>query len=327
MKRALLMIAGSMFLFGCNEKLSKVSPSDDVGTLSCTSLDFATVESRVLTPTCVKCHSWSSDFASVNGKVTKIKELVSNGSMPKKGVLTSNQKDTLLKWLDCGASEQKPTSPTSPTSPTPPVTPTPPVACDSVPDFAAVEERVLKPACIECHKGMTDFAKTQKQAKEIDDEIRTNRMPKDRPPLSAEQREAILKWVECGTPETNPTPAPPQQPAPPAPVDPTPVTPPPATPGLGAATYVNIRVKILEPKCLKCHVSGGHAELYDFTTYKDMKGLDIFDLGHPDNSDIIKDVTAVGKDQMPPQKSGIAHLTTEEIALLREWIQLGLPEK
>ena len=82
---------------------------------------------------------------------------------------------------------------------------------------------------------------------------------------------------------------------------------------------------ILSDRCFTCH--GPDATHRQAGIRFDIPGsaASAFVPGHPEQSEMIRRVTATGADRMPPESSGKAKLTPREVDLLRAWITQGAP--
>lgn len=196
-------------------------------------------------------------------------------------------------------------------------------------DFQVIKAGVLENRCYECHssKGrntdpnLETYASVIANLKDIEDDIATNRMPFRRAPLTAEEKEALAKWIAAGAPETvvgkPPSPEEPVPPLPPPAPTPTPAPtpeptppPPPTTGPEPQLDYATVRKQVLEPMCIRCHVppkprAGVNLEDYP-NTLKNIVGIQ----------------EQVEQGLMPPRDS----LTDEQLNLILNWIKAGAPE-
>lgn len=76
-------------------------------------------------------------------------------------------------------------------------------------DFSKVNELIIKPYCIQCHQQpkpaegvlLDSYSNVIATLKFSIEEIQSNRMPFERPPLSDELKKILMDWVEAGAPE------------------------------------------------------------------------------------------------------------------------------
>lgn len=113
--------------------------------------------------------------------------------------------------------------------------------------------------------------------------------------------------------------------------------------GLGAAAtktptelkpeWKAVAALILLPKCSGCHNPDGSAKFLDLSTrqaiFKDRNrvfasGRKLADLENPENSYLLE-VINDPLEPMPPKSSKIPRLNQDEVQVIGEWIQLGLP--
>lgn len=143
-------------------------------------------------------------------------------------------------------------------------------------------------------------------------------------PLGSDQARIIYDWIVSLSPGATPTPAPTLTPTPtpsstvtPAPTatprpgaTPTPNPTPTPTP-VNLATFTYINANILQPKCVSCHgTSGGYSYANYTATLRSVVP------GNP-NASLLYTETASGS--MPKR----TRLTTQEVDLIRSWIQAG----
>ena len=77
-------------------------------------IDFAMVRAQVIEPKCLKCHAADvhkgdvilDTYKDVIDNLYEVRRDILDGSMPKKDVLTPEQKQTILSWIDAGAPEK-----------------------------------------------------------------------------------------------------------------------------------------------------------------------------------------------------------------------------
>jgi hypothetical protein len=88
--------------------------------------------------------------------------------------------------------------------------PNPPNSCSKpIPSYGAVIEPILEQSCITCHgpKGIAGYSEaTYEQVHEQLEPILSQvsgcvMPPPPYPPLTTEQREALLDWLVCGAPD------------------------------------------------------------------------------------------------------------------------------
>jgi uncharacterized membrane protein len=103
------------------------------------------------------------------------------------------------------------------------------------------------------------------------------------------------------------------------PPEPTPITPPEG----GEITFQNTIKPIFESKCGACHSTSNSLKGLDLTTYEGiMQGSEsgaVIITGDPENSLIIIIQTS--------EDGHFAQLTSDELALLEQWIADGAPEE
>lgn len=187
------------------------------------SLGFAEIQSMVFAPKCARCHSGmvgSYDAVIANlSEIGRRVQLSGAGMMPpaSASALSEAEKNALLSWIANGAPlvggdpVEQPSAPPGAPPTTPPVGP-PPVA--PVPParlhFAYVKERVLTPKCARCHSGMvSNYESVLANIREIEDRIQITpddplafmMMPPEKaPPLSQEEKDILLRWIQDGAP-------------------------------------------------------------------------------------------------------------------------------
>lgn len=174
--------------------------------------------------------------------------------------------------------------------------------------FAQIQSSILVPKCVSCHHHANDFGTydaTKAAAADIASRVRSTdpsvMMPRPgSAPLTAEEKNALLRWIDRGTPEDSTSSPPGNSPAP--------QLPPPVEPGLN---FAYVQETALKPKCLSCH--------------HHRNDFDSFEHTRPLLKEIQYRIHAFGtEDQMPPENR--PQLTAEELKLVEDWINAGAPE-
>ena len=187
------------------------------------SVDFQTVKAAVFEQNCVKCHGPTlakagvrvDDYALALANVAAIRAQITAGTMPppapRGSVLTPEQVNLVVAWIDSGAPETSDAvNPTLPPTPPagPPSTPIPGPSAET-PDFAFVSQTVFEPHCVKCHsnetaKGgvnLTVYTNAVRHASKIKEAIETDDMPRRAPPLTPDLKAIVYAWIANGTPE------------------------------------------------------------------------------------------------------------------------------
>lgn len=79
-------------------KKKTFTPSCSGGTPS-----YANEVKSLVSSKCVSCHSSYSSHAGLTANTNKIRETIIDGSMPKNGTLTDDEKNKIICWIDGGA--------------------------------------------------------------------------------------------------------------------------------------------------------------------------------------------------------------------------------
>lgn len=190
--------------------------------------------------------------------------------------------------------------------------------------FDSVYSRVLEQKCQRCHTDsdldVRSYSSVKANASRIAEVVASKQMP--RPPLvlTNDEESLLLDWIRAGAPEFATTDLP-VKPQPEPTATPTPV------PTALEPTYASIRAKIFEPMCLSCHSEFGRAEDVPLDTLAGLLQVPgLINRTNPEDSDLIKAVVKTGRGRMPPERTGLPALTSEEVSVLTEWIRLGTPE-
>ncbi len=177
--------------------------------------------------------------------------------------------------------------------------------------------KVLEPKCIGCHGSsanvnLESIAEVRKHLVQIKRSVLvTQTMPKA-PflPLSDSELELVSAWVKAGGPERpiNGELAP----------DLSPLEP----------TFASIYQKIIAPRCIACHRAGGEAPRVLLNTVAELidSPLEIVLPGNPDESGFMLVIQPGARKKMPPLKSAIGPLDSQEIDAVRAWIAAGAKE-
>ncbi|MEI8136372.1 MAG: hypothetical protein WCH21_03495 [Bacteroidota bacterium] len=90
------------FIFFNCKKNTTTTPNVYASSCSGTK-SFLTNVSPLIQSNCVSCHSSYSTYAGVKSASSSIRSSIVNGSMPKGGSLTDDQKNNIVCWIDAGA--------------------------------------------------------------------------------------------------------------------------------------------------------------------------------------------------------------------------------
>lgn len=90
-------------------------------------------------------------------------------------------------------------------------------------------------------------------------------------------------------------------------------------------TFESVKKVILQPKCLRCHGPGGEAARTPLRTREDLldSPLEIVIPGNPEESGLILVLQEGARKKMPPPKSAIPPVSSEEIDIIAQWILNG----
>jgi uncharacterized membrane protein len=178
--------------------------------------------------------------------------------------------------------------------------------------FAEVREKIFVPFCIQCHVQYGDYTFVQQDLKNIKTAVNQNRMPKNQSPLSSEQKQLLAEWISSGAQNE-------------AVVS---VQPPTAEPQGLQPTWDSLYKNIFVPKCVVCHSPTGPANWVDVSSRAGMTKtlLKHIDFKNIENSNLILRLKDPEEPMPPlPPDSNIPQLTTEEVQIVIEWIEAGLP--
>ena len=179
--------------------------------------------------------------------------------------------------------------------------------------------------CTECHNSYSNYQIVFSKADSILKAVLSDRMPKNKSPLSNELKAILASWVKYGAPNI---------------------------PGLVSEmkplepTFESLLVNVFAPKCLDCHsgiVGAPGPIIYNFSTYMDFiesdknfqfrNGIGLVDQSAPEDSELILLVTDKIEPMPPLKLRGVPpeslpkQLTEDEVNVLIEWIAKGYPEK
>jgi len=180
--------------------------------------------------------------------------------------------------------------------------------------FKLLKDEVLNSKCIACHGNsggvnLESFSSAINHLATIEKTtLQTKTMPKSpMTSLNERQLEILTAWIEAGGPEFSRGQHAPDE--------------------GGETDTLNfnfVKKKILDSKCLTCHVRGGEASGLPFETREDiLNSKNIVVPNKPDQS-LIYTITAPGaRDMMPPYP--MTPLNVEEREIIRKWILNGVP--
>ncbi len=198
----------SFFFFSCNYNHAKntAQQASGVSQLSAQSFDFATVQSNVIAPQCLRCHSAAGgnqgglsleSYQLIRANLNKIYyRSIEKKDMPPTS-LTSDQFSLLKSWIEAGAPEKNNGVNVGPIQG--PIT------------WLVIKKQVLGASCLDCHSGTNSEGHLQLDSA---DEVRKNinaifdsaivkqTMPLEPyPAMSDGQKQALMKWISQGMPD------------------------------------------------------------------------------------------------------------------------------
>lgn len=311
MKKLLLLLT-SLYLSGCNYNLSKVPLSFQEGLSDIpegTILSYQTLNSKIIGPRCLECHSNSGgnsgdvnleSYEKVMGQLGDIKDSVESNRMPKnRAKLSARELNLLVTWINAGGPRDGVTVQTPPVEPTPTPTPVPTPTPTEPPtvvliSYQKVYQEVLRPRCISCHSAegnnrgginLETYENVFAAAAKIDNSIKTGSMPRPKnKPLTTEQKDLILKWIADG-----------------AQFEPTPVV---------VVSYEKVFQEVLRPRCINCHSNaGGNRGGVNLETFENVSAA------------AAKIEETIKSGSMPRPKT--KPLTPEQKDLILKWIAEG----
>lgn len=173
--------------------------------------------------------------------------------------------------------------------------------------FENINNQILKPNCIQCHAGYSDYETVFSERENILDAVLKGRMPKNAPALDDDLKALLNAWVKEGAPAGGGNTAP--------------------VPTKLVATWESLSKKVIFPKCVQCHNPNGQASFLDLSTrqkFFDQRHDLLNNFEDVENSYLIEVITDPDE-PMPPEYSNIERLNEEEVKTLIEWIKKGLP--
>lgn len=176
--------------------------------------------------------------------------------------------------------------------------------------FEEIKKEVLKDNCLGCHGQYNNYSDVVADLPKIQFEVASGSMPDDGV-LADDLKLMLLSWIVAGAPQG-------AAPAEPDPVDDSILTP----------DFNSISKNIIQKKCISCHNPRGRVPWIDFSTRQTMYDLrsDFFDLDNPEESFFLEVVSETDPElAMPPSDSPFERMTDEEIAVVKTWIELGMP--
>ncbi len=161
------ILALTLFIAACAYRVDKTQIGNGNTTLGKpkTPLNFAMVEAAVFEAKCCRCHSNETKnsgnlnletYANVRAALSAIQDDIVSETMPKAPGLPLSEEERvmLLQWIQMGAPEVGPVTPT----PTPTITPTPtpaptpdPPTPGLMPTFSSINSLIIRAKCFDCH--------------------------------------------------------------------------------------------------------------------------------------------------------------------------------
>lgn len=92
--------------------------------------------------------------------------------------------------------------------------------------------------------------------------------------------------------------------------------------------FQSIFKTVIQPQCLSCHESGGKAELLPFESYQDiMNSFEPLIVPEDPNASLFYQVLLPeARRPMPPPRSGLPRVKSDQVDAIRRWIEVGAPE-
>ncbi len=174
--------------------------------------------------------------------------------------------------------------------------------------FKNISDEILKPSCIQCHAGYSDYEAVLNEKDKILTAVLQDRMPKNASALDDYKKSLLKTWVDSGAPLGTG-------------VDPRPST-------KLEPTWNSLSKKVFFPKCVQCHNPNGQASFLDLSTrqkFFEQRDYLLNNFEDVENS-YLMEVLTDPTEPMPPVWSNIERLNEEEIKTVLEWIEKGLPE-
>jgi hypothetical protein len=174
-------------------------------------------------------------------------------------------------------------------------------------NFETINREIMQKSCVKCHKAYGNYDAVFQDRQKIRNSILQNRMPKNAPALSDELKTMIATWVGIGAPRggTNGN-------EPPKELEP---------------TWESLSIKLFFPKCVQCHNPGGQASFLDISTRQKFweQRVELLNNFEDVENSYLFEVINDPDEPMPPAFSGIGILSENEKAIIKEWIEKGLP--
>ncbi|MEM7651955.1 MAG: c-type cytochrome domain-containing protein [Pseudomonadota bacterium] len=361
----LILAAAAMILLGCGDYSEIKTPfSTGAGAQggpdqpkTTTELDFATIRAEILEPHCISCHtnqhdsytSYSVVRLSAFAMLQRMKSSDPVRRMPKDAAaLDPSVIARFEEWVNAGAPEFASEGGSGNTDP---VEPTETIS------FEQIKTQILEPyRCTACHSQYNDYQVVKNSIGSIVTLTGNDRMPlPDKPgksgeapatdnPLTPQDKELLLEWVNQGVPEFSD-----------------------GTSSLVTApeelkpTWISLRNNVIGPKCVRCHSPYGNRgaglaldtfnnildQMRNHGGNKNKERLIVFDdpensrligaiLGRVDSDDPADPDYDNGDDEfffdpMPFNNPfddvlfDVPAVTDEELDTIREWIRRGAP--
>ena len=174
-------------------------------------------------------------------------------------------------------------------------------------DFTQVKRQIFSKHCTICHPGYQNYENVKNDIQNILESVEANQMPKNAPALSRELKDILAQWVANGAPKApnqseqrrNPT-----------------------------ASWDYLSQEVFFPKCSQCHNPQGQASFLDLSTRQSFfeNRSYLFDSFNSDaQHSYFVEVITDPAEPMPPKWSEVPPVTKDELNLIIEWINKGLP--
>ncbi len=177
--------------------------------------------------------------------------------------------------------------------------------------FDEIKEKIINPHCLICHSNYSNYQTVKFHLPAIINSVASKRMPLNAPPLPEDLLDLLEAWLDEGAPLEKNEPDESQDII--QPLNP---------------TWDSLSLYVFEPKCFVCHNPKGEAPWVDFSNRSTMIKtlIEHINFSQPENSNLIHRLKD-SEEPMPPLPpfSNLPQLTEDEINVVVEWINRGLP--
>ena len=208
------IVLSAIVLASCGSPKHEGGPSGEEAQEKALPLSFESVQTQILSTSCVKCHDHYTSYEGILAELPRMADSIAQGRMPKGGALSAANKKLFADWVAAGAPE-KVGQDTGGDIPKPVI----------LPNWKSLQTALFRPHCVACHSpqgevpwlDFTTYESIMSEKDELFDEDDPaasyilevildpeEPMPpleSDVPRVNQDHLRNLVLWIEAGFPE------------------------------------------------------------------------------------------------------------------------------